>query len=53
VIGVFGSTLIVKRLSKSLFMKMEYTLMTYASLKLLNAGLHLGVEEAIWKAVVG
>jgi hypothetical protein len=53
VIGVFGSTLIVKRLSKALFMKMEYTLMTYASLKLLNAGLHLGIEEAIWKAVVG
>lgn len=40
--GVFLSKLIVKRMSKSLFMKMEYTLMSYASLKLLDAGLALG-----------
>lgn len=39
VIGVLIAKLIVKRMSKSLFMKLEYTLMTYASLKLLHAGL--------------
>eukprot|EP00930_Biecheleria_cincta_P077744 TRINITY_DN65050_c0_g1_i1.p1 TRINITY_DN65050_c0_g1~~TRINITY_DN65050_c0_g1_i1.p1 ORF type:complete len:356 (+),score=39.61 TRINITY_DN65050_c0_g1_i1:31-1068(+) len=39
VVGVLIAKLIVKRMSKSLFMKLEYTLMTYASLKLLHAGL--------------
>ena len=39
-LGVFVSTHVVKRLSKSLFMKMEYCLMTYAGGKLLYA-LHL------------
>lgn len=42
VVGVFLSKMIVKRMSKSMFMKLEYTLMTYASLKLLDAGLALG-----------
>lgn len=39
VMGVLVAKMIVKRMSKSLFMKLEYTLMTYASLKLLYAGL--------------
>jgi hypothetical protein len=39
-LGVFVSTHVVKRLSKSLFMKMEYCLMTHAGGKLLYA-LHL------------
>jgi hypothetical protein len=38
-LGVFVSTHVVKRLSKSLFMKMEYCLMTYAGGKLLYSGL--------------
>ena len=38
-LGVFVSTYVVKRLSKSLFMKMEYCLMTYAGGKLLYSGL--------------
>jgi uncharacterized membrane protein YfcA len=39
VAGVFVAKLIVHRMSKGLFMKLEYTLMTYAAGKLLHAGL--------------
>ena len=41
-IGVLGSTAIIPRMSKELFMKLEYGLMTFAGLKLIDAGLKLG-----------
>ena len=42
VAGVFGSTAIIPRMSKALFMKLEYCVMTFAALKLIDAGLGLG-----------
>jgi len=39
VAGVFVAKLIVHRMSKSVFMKLEYSLMTYAASKLLYAGI--------------
>ena len=49
--GVFVSKLIVKRMSKSLFMKLEYTLMCYTSLKLLDSGFGVGFFDRLWAAV--
>ena len=43
IVGVFLSKAIVGRLSKATFMRMEYALMTFASVKLLAAGLHLKI----------
>ena len=43
VVGVFGSTLVIPRMSKSLFMKLEYCVMTFAAAKLLDAGLGTGM----------
>lgn len=40
--GVFASTAIIPRMSKDLFMKLEYGLMTFAGLKLIDAGLGWG-----------
>eukprot|EP00929_Paragymnodinium_shiwhaense_P118604 TRINITY_DN90514_c0_g1_i1.p1 TRINITY_DN90514_c0_g1~~TRINITY_DN90514_c0_g1_i1.p1 ORF type:complete len:321 (+),score=59.54 TRINITY_DN90514_c0_g1_i1:98-1060(+) len=37
--GVWASKAVVRRMSKALFMKLEYGLMTFASLKLIHAGL--------------
>jgi hypothetical protein len=42
VLGVFGSTAIIPRMSKQLFMRLEYGLMTFAALKLIDAGLSIG-----------
>ena len=42
VAGVYASTAIIPRMSKQLFMRLEYALMTFASLKLIDAGLKLG-----------
>jgi len=41
--GVLGSTLVIPRMSKSLFMKLEYAVMTFAAAKLLDAGLGTGL----------
>ena len=43
IVGVFASKAVVGRLSKATFMRMEYALMTFASVKLLAAGLHLKI----------
>ena len=39
VLGVWVSKAVVRRLSKTLFMQLEYALMTFASVKLLASGL--------------
>jgi hypothetical protein len=43
VVGVFASTAIIPRMSKQLFARLEYGLMTFASLKLIDSGLQLGL----------
>jgi hypothetical protein len=43
VIGVLTSTFIIPLMSKETFMKLEYGFMTLASLKLIDAGLQLGI----------
>jgi len=42
-LGVLASKEVIKRMSKRVFMRLEYGLMTYASLKLLDAGFQLGL----------
>jgi len=42
VLGVKCSTFIIPRMSKELFMKLEYAVMTFAAFKLIDAGLGLG-----------
>lgn len=43
VLGVLVSKQVVRHMSKRLFMRLEYALMTFASLKLIDAGLQLGL----------
>ena len=50
-LGVFVSKLIVKRMSKTLFTRLEYSLMPYTSLKLLDSGFNTGVFDRLWAAV--
>ena len=38
-------------MSKTVFMRLEYTLMCYTSLKLLDSGFDLGVFVKLWTAV--
>lgn len=43
VLGVLASTFIIPLMSKTVFMRLEYCFMTLASLKLIDAGLELGI----------
>ena len=38
-------------MSKTVFMRLEYTLMCYTSLKLLDSGFSTGIFDRLWTAV--